>query len=222
MSRDQQRPAPPGAQEATELPLAEPESHDAPSAEVAVKLVAALDRLARALRQHRQGAASKLGITPLQAEVLRTLYEGPPPEAVVGLLARELGVTQPTVTDSVNALVRKGLVARSTMQGDRRRTRLELTGAGHDLVATLTAAESELIAAVAGMGATSQETAYVSLLELIARFVDTGHIEVARTCLTCRYLGGTPESGRHCLLLDMPLPDPALRVNCPEHEPRPA
>lgn len=222
MSRDQQRPTHVSAEEHTTLPLVGRESYAAPGADVAVKLVAALDRLARALRQHRQGAASRLGVTPLQAEVLRTLHEGPPPEAVVGLLARELGVTQPTVTDSVSALVRKDLVVRSTLPGDRRRTRLELTEAGHELVAKLTAAESELIAAVAGMSTTSQETAYVSLLELIARFVATGHIEVARTCLTCRYLGGSPEAGRHCLLLDMPLPDPALRVNCPEHEPEPA
>ena len=187
MSRDQQRPSPSGTEEATAPPLVGRESYAAPNVDVAVKLVAALDRLARALRQHRQGVASRNGITPLQGEVLRTLHEGPPPEAVIGLLARELGVSQPTVTDSVSALARKGLVTRRALPGDRRRTRLELTESGHELVGNLTAAVGEVIAAVAGMSTSSQEAGYVSLLELIARFVDTGHIEVARTCLTCRH-----------------------------------
>jgi len=158
-----------------------------------------------------------LGITPLQVDVLRTLHDGPPPDAVVGLIARELGVSQPTVTDSVSALERKGFVNRRRSEDDQRRTKLELTSAGQSLVAQLDDAESEVITAVAGMATGRQETAYVVLLELIQRFVETGLIEVARTCLTCAYLGGDQVSGRRCLLLDMALPDDALRVNCPEH-----
>lgn len=190
-----------------------------PQPALPAKLVAALDRLARALRQQRQAAASRLGITPLQGELLRTLADGPPPEAVVGLLARELGVSQPTVTDSLTALERKGLVLRSRTRPDQRRTRLELTSAGQELVAALTAADHEVIAAVSGLTPEQQATAYVTMLELIQRLVATGLIEVARTCLTCRYLATVPGSGRHCLLLDMALPDTELRVNCPEHEP---
>lgn len=196
-------------------------SGDPQAPAVAAKLVAALDRLSRAQRQHRQAAASRLGITPLQGELLRTMGEGPPPEAVVGVLAHELGVSQPTVTDSLVALERKGLVERRRAPDDRRRTMLELTAAGQEMVTSLARAEDEVIAAVEHWAFDRQETAYVALLELIQVFVENGLIDVARTCLNCRYMTEAPGTGRHCLLLDMALPDTALRVNCPEHEPVP-
>ncbi len=187
--------------------------------ELATKVVAALDRLARAQRQQRQTAASRLGITPLQGELLKTLGEGPPPAAVVGMLARELGVSQPTVTDSLAALERKGLVLRSRSGPDQRRTRLELTDPGRAMVLALAQAEEEVIQAVSSLAQEQQETAYAQLLTFIERFVHAGLIDVARTCLTCKYLSSAPDGGRRCLLLDMALPDAALRVNCPEHEP---
>jgi len=194
-----------------------------PSAALAMELVVALDRLARAQRQHRQTTASRLGLTPLQADLLTTLAGGPPPEAVVGELARELGVRQPTLTESATALERKGLVVRRRLASDRRRTWLELTAAGHEVVRDLSQAQEELAAAVAAMPLEQSKTTYVALLGVIKRFVDAGVIEVARTCLTCRYLAQTPDSagraGRHCTLLDLALPDQDLRVNCPDHEP---
>lgn len=191
-----------------------------PSAALAKELVVALDRLARAQRQHRQTTASRLGLTPLQADLLSTLAGGPPPEAAVGELARELGVRQPTLTESATALERKGLVVRKRLISDRRRTWLELTSAGHDAVLALSQAQEELAAAVAGMPLDQSTATYVALLGLIKRFVDTGIIEVARTCLTCRFLAQTPDSAdRHCTLLDLALPDQDLRANCPDHEP---
>ncbi len=190
------------------------------NAVVAAKLVVALDRLARAQRQHRQTAASRLGLTPLQAELLSLLAAGPPPAHVVGELARELGVRQPTLTDSASALERKGLIVRRRLANDRRRTGLALTAAGHELASELSRSQAELIEALAGLAAEECTSTYVAVLGVIKRLVDSGIIEVARTCLTCRYFApATETAGRHCTLLDMPLPDEALRVDCPEHEP---
>src|SRR5690554_5404810 len=90
-------------------------AHVGGDVDVAVKMVAALDRLARAQRQLRQSAASRLGLTALQAELVTMLAAGPPPEHVVGELASELGVRQPTLTDSAAALERKGLLVRGRL-----------------------------------------------------------------------------------------------------------
>lgn len=196
--------------------IADPYARHVPS--VAEKLVAALDRLARAQRQQRQAAASRLGITPLQGELLKTLGEGPPPTALVGLLARELAVSQPTVTDSLTTLERKGLITRSRSAQDQRRTRLELTDAGREMVEALAEAEADVVKAVSSLATEQQEAAYAHLLTLIERFVRADLIDVARTCLTCKYMAASANGDRHCRLLNVPLPDAALRVNCPEHE----
>lgn len=207
--------APTAARELPTVPGAPTALHDA----VANKLVAALDRLARAQRKHLQAAATELGLTPLQAELLTVLADGPPPELVVGELARELGVRQPTLTESAAALERKGLIVRSRSLADRRRTHLELTATGHEVVAGLAAAKAEMVKAVAVMPRAERTSTYVSTLGLIRTLVDAGLIDVARTCLTCKFMAvDEATSARHCTLLDMALPDGALRVDCPEHE----
>ena len=181
------------------------------------KVVAALDRLARGQRSRRQLATARHGITPLQADLLMTLSAGEPPMPVVGLLARELGVSQPTVTDSLRALERKRLIARHRHPSDARRVSAVLTAAGTRLVAELAAGDRELIGAVAGLDLSGQEVMLESTLVLIARLVDSGYISVARTCLTCRF-HEFDDAGHRCALLDMALGPADLRVNCPEHE----
>lgn len=196
---------------------------DAPAdGDLPARVVAALDRLARGQRSHRQALASGHGLTPLQLELLATLAGGPPPEPLVGLLARELGVSQPTVTDSLLALERKGLLTRHRETADRRRTGVALTGAGARLVADVSSADRDLVDAVAALPRGDQETALEVVLTLIGRLVDTGVVQVARTCLTCRFHERGAGGDHRCALLDVDLPRAELRVNCPEHQPAPA
>ncbi|MEV6096383.1 MarR family winged helix-turn-helix transcriptional regulator [Nocardia sp. NPDC051981] len=187
--------------------------------EVADKVVAALDRIARGVRAHRQAIASRTGLTPLQLELLRTLADGPPPEPLTGLLAAELGVSQPTVSDSLLALERKGHVARQPAPGDRRRSAIVLTSDGAELAAEIRAADDVLRACVADLPGAQQDQTLRTLLDLIAGLLRAGVVQVARTCTTCRFYrpgdAGTPR----CDLLQQPLPPRDLRVNCPEHQP---
>jgi DNA-binding MarR family transcriptional regulator len=186
--------------------------------EPATKIVAALDRLARGLRAHRQAVAGPRGLTPLQIDLLATIGQGPPPEPLVGLLARELGVSQPTITDAVRALHAKGLVTRLPVIADRRRTSVVLTTDGARMVDELARCDAALVDAVAALPRPDQETALDVLLGLIGRLVDVGIIDIARTCMTCRF--HEVHAGKHrCALLDLDLPPAERRVNCPEHQP---
>jgi DNA-binding MarR family transcriptional regulator len=182
------------------------------------KIVAALDRLARARRAGRQALATGRGLTPLQIDLLSVLAGGPPPAALVGLLAREVGVSQPTVTDSLRALENKGLVRRDADPRDSRRTMVALTTTGHQLAADLADTDDALAEVIGRLPQDVQEATLESLLTLIARLVDNGTITVARTCITCRFHrhDGTTH---HCNLLGIDLPTRELRVNCPEHQP---
>ncbi|MGW4241253.1 MarR family winged helix-turn-helix transcriptional regulator [Nocardia sp. NPDC004722] len=187
--------------------------------EVSEKVVAALDRIARGVRAHRQAIASRTGLTPLQLELLRTLAEGPPPEPLTGLLATELGVSQPTVSDSLLALERKGHVARQPAPGDRRRSAIVLTGAGAELAAEIRSADEVLRACVAELPSADQDRTLATLLDLIGGLLHAGVVQVARTCTTCRFYRPGASGTAHCELLRQPLPPRDLRVNCPEHQP---
>lgn len=189
-----------------------------PPDELPVKIIAALDRLTRAQRAHRQATAERLGLTPLQIELLRTLAGGVPPVPVIGQLAAEVAVSQPTVTDSIRTLERKGLIVRRRDPDDARRTRVVLTAEGLEVSGAVVASDEPLVDAVAGLPRHQQENTLGTLLALIARLVETGTITVARTCLTCRFHESTGPTGHHCTLLASDLPLAELRVNCPEHQ----
>ncbi len=63
----------------------------------------------------------------------------------IGGLARELGVSLPTASTLVEALVSNGLASRREDLGDRRRTLVELTAAGERLVTRLREGSSKML-----------------------------------------------------------------------------
>lgn len=179
----------------------------------AAKLAAALEQLARARRMQRQALATEHGVSPLQLDLLATLAAGTPPEPTIGLLARELGVAQPTVTDAVAALERKGFAVREAQPASRR-VLVRATRAG----LALGQVEDPLARVAAQLDPQIQDVALEAALTMIASLVGDGTITVARTCFTCRF-HRRDAGGSHCNLLGIPLAPSELRVNCPEHQP---
>ena len=98
-----------------------------PERRIVTSLFAAVRAMAAAIR--RSGTASQL--TVAQFSTLRLLDEG---ELAVGELARTLRVAMPTVTQSVDSLAAKGLVARYSDERDRRQVKLRITPEGQSLL----------------------------------------------------------------------------------------
>lgn len=206
------------------------------------KLIMALERVGHALRTELRVRAQEEGLTLTQAEILLRLASGRLGQRRVGALAREFDVRQPTISDAVTALERKGLLERRASVADARSTELVLTETGLQAVGRLETWEQPARAALSQMPEAEKEVTLSLLIDLIAGLHRTGSIQVARTCRTCRFFrpgvegpnegtqgagagapGGGSGSGTgrgpHCALLDMDLGPADLRVDCPEHEP---
>lgn len=80
------------------------------------------------------GAAFAGGLNPAQWNALRYLADAVPEARTVTAFAHYHATTSGTASQTVAALVRKGLVDRLPEMGDRRRNRLELTSTGHELL----------------------------------------------------------------------------------------
>jgi DNA-binding MarR family transcriptional regulator len=183
---------------------------------VALRVAAAMERLASTENRVGRDLSTRHGLTLLQSRILRTLNAGPPPPPRTGDLARELDVQAPTVTDAIATLRGKGLVDGVVYAGDRRAQRWSLTDVGRSMAADISRPDNVTAEAVSRLPTNLQEAMLDGLLAMILHLHELGIITVARTCVTCRHFRTTP-AGHRCELLELPLPIADLRVNCPEH-----
>jgi long-chain acyl-CoA synthetase len=102
--------------------------------------------LARLARQVELGAA-EVDLSLSQYRVLSILDSG---QEAASSLAEKLAVSRPSITGVVDGLVARGLVRRDTVDADRRRVDVGLTGEG---AAVLAAADAEIQLRLEGVAA---------------------------------------------------------------------
>lgn len=109
------------------------------------------------------------------------------PGVRIGAIADHLGVTQPTATDSIAALIRKGLLHKRPDAADSRAVLIRITEAGREVVRgiglTITATERAL-----GALTPSEQTALLQLLIKTIRVLQiSGAISPQRLCVTWKF-----------------------------------
>lgn len=167
----------------------------------------------------RTAEANDLSSTQLR--VLGWLYTGPPPMARSTSLARELNVSEPTASDAIGALIRKGLVERKRDPCDGRSHQLTLTAAGRRTAGRVHRWSAPAEVATSKLGRAEAEQLLDTLVTVLGRLHESGLIPVSRACSTCTQLGVSEEQPRayRCLFYDAPMTVSDLRVDCADHVP---
>jgi DNA-binding MarR family transcriptional regulator len=191
-----------------------------PDEPLAQRVTTGLAKVGIALKQQAWAEAGGRGLTPTQGQVL-ALLRASPAGLRVGTLAAQLGVTEPTASDSVAALARKGLVAKAPVAGDGRAVLVRLTPAGVREAAAAAAWPDFLLEAVDELSAAEQAAFLRGLVAMIRTLQVRGRIPVARMCVSCRffrpYRHRDPGRPHHCAFVDAPFGDGELRLDCPDH-----
>jgi len=191
--------------------------------DVASKIVVALERLCQAFRVLLWEEVKVHNLSPIQIQFLVYLLYHSPELCRVSQLAREFGLTQATVSDAITALEGKALVGREPWRGDRRVTTLRLTPTGQELAVRLSTWADAIAESVSSFRPEEQEAILRFLMQLIESLQRAGIISIARMCITCRFFqpNADPGSGspHYCRLINKPLANAELRVDCPDHKP---
>lgn len=175
------------------------------------RLSVLLERLSRVL----QNEAHAGGLKPTQWEVLRYLDRANRFSRTPSGMTAYLGMTKGTVSQTLNALERKGLVRKTADAADKRLVHLDLTRDGARMLAS-DPLESILKAE------TSATTALERQLEaLLGDLLRRRGGRPFGVCNTCRFFSeNAPDGSPHrCTLLNAALSDDDSRRICVEQEP---
>ena len=169
-----------------------------------------IDRLGRLLRSESHAE----GLIPAQREAIRYLARCNRFSNTAGALARSLGATKGTVSQTLNALERKGLIARTPDPTSRRIVRLTLTAAGR----VLTARDPlrHLSDAAAALPADALATTVGSLTALLASMA-AGNKNPFGVCRTCRHFRPGAGQPHWCALLNEALSEQDSAAICIDH-----
>ena len=115
-------------------------------------------------RRQRRDTVS-LGLTGTQVRTLSELLDED--AMATGVLAERMGLAPSTVTRICDVLVRKGLVARKQVPGDRRRVHLSLTAPGFRMARELDRWEGAAIDRIATGISSHRRTELLENLELL-------------------------------------------------------
>jgi DNA-binding MarR family transcriptional regulator len=161
---------------------------------IAAESLAKLERLARLLRQ--SGHAK--GLNPVQWEALRYLARCNALSQSPGAMAKYLGSTKGTVSQTIKALEKKSLLSKQVDPKDSRGVLLYLTEAGRALLA-----DDDLNVVKADITELSDKTRrrFDRALEALLEQARLRHGEPEfGTCLTCRYYReATSGTAAHCM-----------------------
>lgn len=181
-----------------------------------------LAKIGMALRSKAWRGAGPARLTPTQGQAL-LLLRGAAQPLRLDDVADGLGVTAPTASDAVAALVAKGLVGRARAADDHRAVALKPTPEGIALADQVADWPDFLSRALNTLDASEQTAFLRSLMKIIRGLQEAGDIPVQRMCVTCRYFRPNVHADRdrphHCAFVDAPFGDPQLRLDCTEQEP---
>ncbi|CAO3408758.1 MarR family winged helix-turn-helix transcriptional regulator [Azospirillum largimobile] len=179
-----------------------------------------LSRLDSVLRSEDWVRARAAGLNPTQHAILEYLM-GRAEGAAVRDIAFQLGVSQPTATESIAALERKSLVVKHASTVDKRAVDVCLTEAGSAAVMTGDPAPGALEQAAGTLSDSDKEHLLMTLVTMIKRLQDAGAIPIQRMCVSCRHFRPYAHAGaakpHHCAFVNAAFGQRDLRIECRDH-----
>ncbi len=171
-----------------------------------------LARLARLIRQ----AGHAGGLHPVQWEALRYLARANQFSNSPGALARYMGATKGTVSQTVLSLVKKGLMTKNERIGDSRSISLQLTEQGEKLLSDDPLRDLEK--SIASLSDKTRKRFSKGVAEILeAEYVRQNEPSFG-SCKSCRfYRDGGVSDPDTCIKFTVDLKSSDLKLICVEH-----
>lgn len=184
------------------------------------RIATGLYKVGLAMKQQSWLQANEEGLSATQGQILAALVTN---GALTGTeLSERLGVTLPTISDSVRVLVEKALITKKPDPRHHRASLLAPTPRGRALGERARSWPEYLAEAAEALSESEQAVFFTGVTKMIRSLQERGLIPVSSMCVTCTKFRPNVHPGplpHHCALVDAPLANAQLRLDCAEHVP---
>ncbi len=162
--------------------------------------------------------ASDEKLTPTQIEIIFLIASTRPEKALTSIIAKELGLTKPTISESVKSLKSKGVVTTMAL-GDKRKHAILLTPKGKKIFQKLSKLTQTTKRFFKSVSSEKQELLFEVLFDFIQYLRDKGLLTRLRVCPFCGNLHYNKQLKEYfCYLSLKPITYKTMQTNCPEYE----
>jgi DNA-binding MarR family transcriptional regulator len=182
------------------------------------RLIHGIAKVGGVIKNQAWQEAQSGGLTPTQGQILALLRSRQRAGMRLTEIAAELGVTKPTASDAVAALVQKELVEKTRSPEDRRAIAVTLTGQGRRQAWQAMHWSDFLFDAFDALSDTERRTMLRALSKVLYSLEESEHIPGARMCGSCAFFqpgaSEDPQAEHHCAFGDFSFGDDDLRLDC--------
>lgn len=182
------------------------------------KIVASLERIAQAFRVLLWEESKQFSLSPIQVQILIFLLYHSEEKRKVSYLADEFNMTRATISDTIKSLEQKKLIRKARTTQDTRSFIITLTRKGKEIATQTTFFTQELRMPIDQLHPEDKENLLLSLMGIIRHLNKAGIISMQRMCTTCLHFKTNYKGhASYCQLLQQPLAQKDIRIDCPEH-----
>lgn len=180
------------------------------------KIVVALERISEAFRVLLWEESKKMGISPIQIQILIFILNHKYDLATISYLAQEFNMSKATISDSVRVLEQKKFLEKKNVVGDTRSQSLHLTKEGRRIAQKSSKFATPFEKILTDLSLEKRKSLYSGLLNFIQSFQETNIVSAQRMCFTCKFYQKTNQK-HQCKFLKMELQEMDIRMDCNEH-----
>lgn len=185
------------------------------------KLVVGFTKLAQAVRSQFWRRPASHGVSPTQGGILALLARPETSGLHLSDLAADLGIRPATASDSISALLKKGLVTRERRKEDQRALKFRLTRKGREEVRRRTEAAAPFEQALKALPEAERTSFYRTHVKIIRHLQEKEVLPLQRMCLNCQnfrpFAHANSAKPHHCDFGDFRFGDRDLRLDCLTH-----
>ncbi len=181
------------------------------------KIVVGLERLSEVFKVLLWNHAKKVGLSPIQIQILIFIAYHKQMYCNVSHLAKEFNVTKPTISDAVRILDKKSLIVKDYSSADSRSYSIFLSEEGKAIVSETENFANPIQNQLKNIPKTQLENLFETMSQLIYQLNTSGILTVQRTCFGCKFYEKKGDIS-HCMFLGKDLSNTDIRLDCPEYE----